>query len=385
MNRIVIWLVLSCKRWLKRPAFVAILLLLPLAGVFVRKAEETKQTEIRIAVYAMDSDGGSEAARAEAGVAGAESELFSGPLEQKLVEVLTADREQSSDSLFRFYRCASEEQVKEDVAARRAECGYVVEDDLRKRLNDRDFKRCIRVYSAPSTVTAPLSSEVVLSRLLELYDPEVLRDYVQKAELFDGISLRESEKRSRLAEEAVELYETWKGNGSTFRFVYQWTDGGGDRAEESQVRLFPVRGLVAVYLLVTGMYSAAVNLADERRGLFLAVSYRYRVFCRGISLAAPVLLAACSGMAMLVLARAAISPCRELVGMIWYGAAVVIFSGVLRVVCRKEAVICGLIPFFLVGSLLFCPVFLDMGRFVPELSFVEKFFLPGYYLRWFTP
>lgn len=370
MSRMMIWLLLSCKRWLKKPAFAVLLLMLPLTGLLVRNIEQNERTEIDIAVYAKMQNSEQSLGQKQ-------------PLEQKLAERLTASKERSSESIFHFYLCDSEEQVREDVAARRAESGYVVETDLRARLDSGNFKRCIHVYTAPSTVTEGLSSEVVLSTLLGLYDPELLENYVEEGELFEEIAAEGSDARSNLVEEVRALYEKWLGNGSTFHFAYQWTGGGGTSENRVGTGIFPVRGLVAVYLLVTGMYSAAINLADRKCGLFLAVSSRYRIFCRGISLAAPVLLAAGSGLVVLMTAGVWVSPGRELCGMAWYVAAVSVFSGVLQSVCRKEAVICGLIPFFLVGSLVFCPVFLDFTHFLPELAFVEKFFLPGYYLRWF--
>ena len=40
------------------------------------------------------------------------------------------------------------------------------------------------------------------------------------------------------------------------------------------------------------------------------------------------------------------------------------------------------IPFFILGSLIACPVFLDISVFVPELGWLKWMFLPWYYLMW---
>ena len=73
----------------------------------------------------------------------------------------------------------------------------------------------------------------------------------------------------------------------------------------------------------------------------------------------------------------------ELAALAGYSISVTVFSWILGRVCRSEEAVCCLIPFFLVGSLVLCPVFLDIRRYVPEFGMVERLFLPGYYIRLF--
>ena len=98
--------------------------------------------------------------------------------------------------------------MKDEVASRRAECGYVIGAGLKKRLDERDFKRSIRVYSAPSTVAAKLSAEPVFAAMIELYDRELFLQYVEE---------KQAESTDKNA--AGELYDKWKENGSTFHFL----------------------------------------------------------------------------------------------------------------------------------------------------------------------
>ena len=66
-----------------------------------------------------------------------------------------------------------------------------------------------------------------------------------------------------------------------------------------------------------------------------------------------------------------------------YVFAVCVISYVVKVLFRKPQVVCCLIPLFLVGSLVFSPVFVDIGQLFPALEWMEKMFLPSYYLRAF--
>jgi len=65
----------------------------------------------------------------------------------------------------------------------------------------------------------------------------------------------------------------------------------------------------------------------------------------------------------------------ELAALFGYGMAVILFSWILSQICRREETVCCLIPFFLVGSLIFCPVFLDIRKYVPEFGIVFAWIL----------
>ncbi len=356
MIRVWMWFFLSCKRHMYRLSFLGILLLLPAGTFLIRESRKEGEASIRIAVCAEQGKEGS--------------------LEQQLAKAL-AERP-AGDGLFQFYLCQDEQQVKDEVASRRVECGYVISQDLREKLDGRDFKRSIRVYSAPSTIAAQLSSETVFAAMIERYDLELFGRYVEG-------KLKETvESGEDAADLAGRFYDKWKENGSTFHFQYEYVDWQGQTADDMpEAMVFPVRGIVAVYLFVIGLYGAALSLADEKKGLFLAIPYGSRSLCRLAAMAAPVFLAAVSGMAALWTGGVVWRMDYEMAALAGYAVLVVAFSWILRLLCRREALICCLIPFFLVGSLVFCPIFLDIGKYIPEFEALGNLFLPGYYMKFF--
>lgn len=424
MNKVWVWFILSCKRYAKKASFLMVLLVLPAAVLGIRTAEESGKTEVRIAVYAAD-----------AGARESGGELS---LEQMLAQRLVSRDSGREGSIFRFYLCGSEQQVKDEVASRRAECGYVIGEGLRGKLSDKDYKRCIRVYSAPSTVAAGLSTEVVFSVLMEIYDKELFAGYVENSGAFDPAAPAGSARREELAGEAAELFEKWMHNGSTFRFVSGVSPDVEEGAESIEVpradvakgaggtevpradvaeraggielprmdvaeraggtrepqadspvdaeagMVFPVRGIVAVYVFIIGIYAAAMSLADEKRGLFLALPFYSRTVCRLAAMAAPVSLSALSGFAALFSGGVMAGIFEEISAMSLYLVAVILFSWVLRQVSRTPEMVCAMIPFFLIGSLAFCPVVIDVGRYLPLAAAARKLFLPWYYLRLFS-
>lgn len=360
IRRVGIWFLLSCKRYLRKWSFLIILLLFPAGTLLIRGSEKESAAEIRIAVCTEQEK------IYEKGTTGG--------LEQKLAESLV--NRPAGDGLFRFYWCENEQQVKEEVASRRAECGYVISAELQKQLDRKKFKRSIRVYSAPSTIAAQLSSEVVFAAMIQLYDRELLVQYIAEKLEAAGIS--------HTPEDIGQLYDKWKENGRTFQFTYEMVDGKGEASRnQPKASVFPVRGIVAVYLFVAGLYSAVIYLADERKHLFLAVPYGIRTGCRLAAIAAPVFLAGISGLAALRTGNVDWRGGYEPAVLAGYGMMVTLFSWAICLICRREALIGSLIPFFLAGSLIFCPVFLDIGKYIPEFKAMERLFLPSYYLRMF--
>lgn len=366
MKNVITWFFLSCKRYLRRPSFLLILLILPGATFCIHRLEKKEGQEVRIAVYAESEEEGK----------GEDEGTV--PLEKELAGVLVRGESAEGKGLFQFYQCDSEEQVKAQVASRQAECGYVISKDLRHKLDEKDAKRCIRVYSAPSTVLAELSTEVVFASLMKLYDREIFLNYLMESEL---VGTRGEEAK----ELAGNLYDKWMGNGSTFRFDYHYLSQDGEKREEDSMSapVFPVRGLVAVYLFLTGLYSAVMLGNDERKGLFLPLLPGNRLVCRLAVLGAPVFLAALSAIGALGTGGCFGTISREILLMGEYVLAVCMFSYGIKMVCRVPQVVCCLIPLFLVGSLVFTPVFVDIRQFFPAWGWMEKLFLPAYYLRRF--
>ena len=365
MKRVAMWFFLSCKRYMRKWSFLFILLLLPLGVLAAGQAQKKGSRDVNIAISVEESG----------------ENALGNALADSLV-----NRPRGEDAgMFRFYLCRGEEAVKAEVASRRAECGYVVYAGLEEKLDAKSYKRSIGVYSAPSTVAAALSTETVFAALMKIYNGELLADYVAENELFDPLGTAGGEAREKAAAQARELYAKWLESGSTFRFQYQFQgrDGEDRDVAGSQPDVFPVRGLVAVYVFVTGLYGAVVMCGDEERGLFLPLSYGYRIPCRVASMAAPAVMAGVSGLLALWAGGVMTSLPGEAAVMAGYCCVVIGSAWILRLVCRRPQVLCCIIPFLVIGSLVFCPVFVDAGRFFPGLDQVGGLFPPWYYLQVF--
>lgn len=377
MSRVVLWFILSCKRCLKKGIFPLLLILMPAAAFAAGRISDKKQEKIPVAVS----------------VSGDE-EISELSLAWKLADRL-AERE---NGMFDFYICSDEAKVQDEVASRRAECGYVIDSELEEKLDKKQWKRVIRLYTAPSTVAGPVSTETVFSALAALYNRDLLMEYVKEGNAFGELGPENGSIRTKAAEEAGESYDRWNEREGLFHFQYVYEknrdtdakdrDDGQNMRNDTSSPVFPVRGLAAVMIFVLSLYGGVMAEEDERKGLFVPLSAGLRLPCCLAVMAAPGALACLSAFGALLLGNAADAGTvwgvgRELGILFLYGCGCVVFTFGLKLLVRSPEILCCLIPFFIIGSLLFCPVFVDAGRWIPGLDQAGRLFLPFYYLRCF--
>lgn len=342
---VITWFLLSCKRQMKHNFFVVLLILVPLALFGFSRVEQQDSGKIRIGVY-----GGNE-------------DLVPG--------ILRSLEEQ--DGMFEFYRCDSLQELKDDVASRRAECGFVFTEHFKEKLDERKIKRLIEVYSAPSTIMNQLSKEVVFASVIEVYGKSLLKQFVDESEIFSDMD------KDQLWVELQEAYAAQGRDGKTFSFHYETQST--QPIETSTARIaFPVRGILAIFLMVIGIFSAVSVRRDEQNGLFLALPYGSGLPCKLAVLAAPVCLAGISTLSTLAVTGNFGSAAKEMMMLLIYLVMVILFAFVMRAVVKDPVLLCGLIPVFILTSLVVCPVFFDFSQWLPVLRVFRYFLLPYYYI-----
>lgn len=344
MNKTLLWFYLSCKRQLKHPFFIIMLLLLPTGMWLLHEAESQSSDKIAIALYTEENTWNERVA----------SELINGT------------------HSFDFYLCKSKEELSKDVASGTAECGYVFSKELRERLPLGTYKRLITVVTSPSTVTEKLASETVFAGLFRVYGRELLKAYSEEGEPFKAFS-------GNAWAELEPIYDGYLVNGSTFSFEYVTVDGEVIK-KDSVKAVFPIKGIAAIFIFVIGLAAAVTACEDNQRGLFASVGKGRKAVCIMAQLAAPVALTCGVAFLCLLLTGNGGNPGKEISALLFYGVITVLFSYLLMGIVKNPLVLAGFIPFFIIAGLTACPVFADLSAFLPVLRIVRLFLPPYYYL-----
>lgn len=345
MNKYGLWFLFSCKRCLKRPLFVMLLLLLPLTLMGLNRMQEGSSDKIAVALYT----------------------------EEDSWNMMVAEELMKDGSSFRFYLCGTSQELKEDVMAGAAECGYLLPAGLKEKLDSNRYKRAITVVTAPSTVTDKLASEVFFGGLFRVYARNLLQEFSRTSQIFASMD------REAVWRDLEPLFDQYLENGSTFSFQYETAEGKA--VEDNTVKAeFPAKGITAIFILVMGMAAAAGAGEDEKNGVFTAICRGRKNLIMAVQIGALVFLACLSGLAGLAAAGSMGSILKEAVSLALYGLVVTAYAFVFGRILKNPLLISGFIPFLIIICLTACPVFADLSVFVPVLKVIRVFLPPYYYL-----
>ena len=276
----------------------------------------------------------------------------------EMTETIFSNLETLDDGLYRFYRSSSLSYLEEDVSLRKAECGYVFPNDLEKLLQ-ADTSDCISVYTSPSTVLTAVVNEAIYNAIFEEYAKTMLADYIAKNDVvtIDGDELRQS---------VDEHYAYEKENTPVFHVVYE--DVPDSFYDDQSLFQIPVRGLVVLLILLTALAGGSQFRHDAKKGRFLLRRPDEKWFVPFLYSYLPALFLSIFGLlALLIGAAAPINAAiiGELALLIVFAALCSILCTLLGRIIKSSIAFDALIPVILLFCLLYSPVLMDLGDFIP--------------------
>lgn len=325
------WFYLTCKRLLKKPGFLVLLCSIPLMAAAMRLVAEEDSGMLKIVLYQENKD----------------DELSS----RLVADLLT------SDSVLQYIQADNLQEAYEAVENAGADAAWIFPDDMQEALDayiagayDSPF---IRIVEREDDVTLQLSREKLYGALYTYFPYRAYRDFV-KTELPKGTELSEEQLTAYYEENRVEgnLFEMHFVNGESARL----------NAAEQNYLTAPVRGLLSLMILLSGLAATMYFLQDEEAGVFdrVAVSSRDK-YLYGYQIAAMLY----AGVTVLV--------ALAFTGNFWGSKEAgllllfiimnVGFCSVVKRLCRNQQRLGTCIPLLMLGMLVLCPVFFAVRRF----------------------
>lgn len=273
------------------------------------------------------------------------------------------------DSVFSFFSCESGEEAVRMVETGEADAAWLFSDETQETLRELAQKRRVRplvkVVERKESVPLLLAGEVLSAAVYPAFSYAVYESYVSQE-----LDLAE------LSEETLRrTYESVAVTGSLFQAV--WPDGSTGKVRENGYVQAPLRGILAVWLVVLGLAAALFFMQDEERGVYgrLSGARRFLAFCSvgGIFLldGAAVLLLCCK------LGGVFTEPLKEVGCAAVFALCVLAFSNLLRLLCRTPRWIGVLLLPLSAGMLALCPIFINLQYF----RAVKLLLPPWYYLQ----
>ena len=331
MRKFWMYLWLLTKRLYKKPAFLALLVLIPLLVVAFGGAAQEESGVVTVALYLPED----------------------------------ASHLHLDSQLIRYLSCSTPEEAEDQVRYGKADAAWVFPEDWRQRLEafcQAKDRPIVAVFQRENTSLLRLATEKLSGALAVEAGPILYEQFAKEI----GLELSE--------EALMAYYENAAPESGLFRF------SEAETALPVTYLTAPVRGLLAVVALLAALAAAMFFTEDLQKGTFAAVSYSglplLEAGCQLICLAQ---VAAVSLLALTLSGMAAASG-RELASAALYMLCCGSFAMALRRLFPKNEGLGGLLMPLTVTVIGICPVFFDLGFLRP----IQLLLPPTYYIHSLT-
>lgn len=352
MKKLLTWCFLLGKRTIKNPLLIILMLAMPMLALAVSNIPSFhNDVSYKAGIYFEGTD----------------------ELSITLMESLL-----DTEGVFSFTRYTDIEDMTNDIKTKKLCCGYILPDDLSEHVEIKDTYGCINVIMQPSESLQPAINEHVYAELIRLQNYNILTSYVTGQEWF---SVTDTDAMEKL----IEYYEYYANSDKTFHINFETYGDAGLQTKEDPVSTiaFPIRGILSIMVFLSGIFGCVTFLSDKEKGIFETITIKYRILCQILYVLIPTLLFTISALLTIVFSGIWTGALRELIGMLILILLTLVFSQLLIIITRKSSVCIACIPGLLIGCLIFCPVFVQVSYYVPAAEFIEKLFMPYYYLMLF--
>ena len=282
-------------------------------------------------------------------------------------------RLEKEKGIFRFQGFENLSEMVREVENGSLECGYELSENFYEELLKGKARGQVTLYYSPASSAHEISYETVFANLFEMLSGDILRGYLRENGYGD--------ERGQDADRLLALNSRYAGDGSTFHFVYE---PAGERESGAAENLNSFRGCMAVMMYLMCLLGLGNVLEQER--VFGALPGALGKTIKSGCLHGAVLGSVLTGGFCVLLQGMAGQNAglgKEIAALLLYAILLEVYVRILRIFIRQSRILYGLIPVLLLGSCLFCPVFIRMGNYLPAAVWVSRIFPATYYLELF--
>lgn len=343
IRRVFLWLMMLNKRLLKKISFLIILCSIPLLVLGVNLMGKQESGILRVILCQEDAD----------------------DLSEKIVSQLL-----DMKSALSFVEVETEEEAIRLVQANKADAAWIFPEDFEGVMKTY-FQEgiwdepLIRVVEKEDNVMLHLSREVLFGGLYSSITYTVYEQFV-RTEVLDGTEVSD--------EELWESYQ--KTNMEENMFVFSYLDGETADMGTSYM-LYPVRGLLALVIVLCGLALGLYFMQDEQNGIFIRLPLNRTVLGSVLYQMPGLVDVGLVVLLALFFSGVAIGLLTELGLMFVYLWMVAGFSDLVRRLCKKQVRLGALIPMLVLVMLAVTPIF--MGA--PNVKWLQLLLPPYYYIN----
>lgn len=203
---------------------------------------------------------------------------------------------QEKTGLVTFESCASEEDVKKQVLQGKAECGYILQDNLQNELLDGNGNWSITVYENEESTLTKLVNEVLFERVFYQTSITWFEGYLAEK----GFIAEDGGKGAAdggVSGSVKDITDSIIRSGETFAVETLYlSDGQAEKSARSSASTYPVRVMAALCVMLCTL-TGVLQLVQDKRA---KRQHRYhRILIPVLTIGYPLLLGAAAGTVLL--------------------------------------------------------------------------------------
>lgn len=332
---------LLTKRLYKKPAFLTILILIPVLTLCYRAAAGGESGMMTIALAQEGQD----------------------PIAE-----IVCDELEGSSQVIRYRRCTDSQEARLLVTTGKVDAAWIFPADTEAKMkaflaDPKGDTAVVQVLQREENVAHRLTHERLSGQMYQELSRMLFLQYART-------EFPEMDKLSN--EELLKYYDETFLDGQLFTYE----SVTGRTLPQTHYLLAPVRGILGILAVLCGIAAAMYYRKDSRSGTFDLMPQRMRPVAElGCQLVAVGNVALVS-LVTLLLTGLGGNVLLEIAVLVLYSLCVAVFSMLLRSVLGNEKLLGAMLPLLAIISLLACPVFLD----IPQLRLLGFLLPPTYYI-----
>lgn len=345
IKRALLLFVLFSKRLFKKGSFWLLLCAVPLLAIGMRSLSVGESGMLHILLCQENP-----------------SDPLSGEIAAKLL---------TEKSVIQYTLAEREEDAYRSVELGEADGAWIFPDEMQMQLDRFTAGELwedglIRIVEREDNVALRLSREKLFGVIYPYLSYSLYQNFIRK-EL--GIEADEETLRRDFESSAVE--------GSLFRFAYAGGDGGTSDAAMQNYLVTPVRGMLALMVLLSGLAATMFFLRDREKGVLDVVPFHKRRGYLYLYQFAVMGYVAIAMLAALYICGVYVGAYREVIRIAVYAAMCAGFCSLLERICGNLYRLAAGIPILMLLCFVLCPVFFS----VRQLKLLQYLLPPFYYLN----
>ena len=341
MNKYLIYV----KRTLKKPAYICLLLLLPLIAAFIYMLPDDSMSTNIYTGY-INYDTGEDAAR--------------------LNELLEA-----SAYGFVFVSYDNTDDLYADVASKKLDCAYIIPEDFSENFTFDIKNSHIQVICSPATDYEKISMEVIYNDIISIYAPDIVKAYYQEND--EAGSLYDETQ----ADFIDEYYDALMAGDSLFTITTNSSDTYNGRSVDSDT--FPFYGFTGIIIFIACMLGLNNYLKDDYEHIYDRVRSSKRLGICLMNILASALPAGIISWIALVIYNNGASALSLLLHIFIYIIICTVFCMIYRFIFRNYRIFSGAMAMLIICTLVFSPIFVDLSAYLPVIKYISYIFPATYF------